>query len=66
MLPQMSKHCFVCQKEIKPASEGGHPSDPCAVTVTTNADGEEQEQNTQVLFCHFECFQQMSGGALWL
>jgi len=36
------------------------------VTLITKADRPEDEQDAQVLFCHFRCFRKMAGDALFL
>lgn len=66
MALKTATYCFLCKEGVSPSSEGGHPLDPCMVTLITKADRPEDEQDAQVLFCHFRCFREVAGGLLFL
>lgn len=66
MLWGMLTYCFLCHQDVTPAGKGGHPLDPCTVTVVTNADRAGDEHQVQVFFCHFRCIERVVGDLMYL
>jgi hypothetical protein len=44
--------CCICGDNINKDSK----LDPCGMSIYTNLDKNEDEQEEQIFFCHFSCF----------
>jgi len=46
-------HCSLCGESIE---EKAHKLDPCGLYIISNIMEEEDKQNENLFFCHYECF----------
>jgi hypothetical protein len=53
--------CCICKQKITPEDKRKNSHNPCALTVTTNCDGNVMEQKEQTFFCHMDCFKELHG-----
>lgn len=53
--------CCICKQKITSEDKRRNEHNPCALTVTTNWDGNVMEQKEQIFFCHFDCFKTFYG-----
>jgi len=53
--------CCICKQKITSEDKLTNNHNPCALTVTTNCDGNVMEQKEQTFFGHFECFKEFYG-----
>jgi hypothetical protein len=58
--------CCICKESMPAAGDADRCFDPCAITLSTNADREWGQQRQQVFPCHFECFRALIGDDTFL
>ncbi|MGM0885097.1 MAG: hypothetical protein ACQEXQ_29150 [Bacillota bacterium] len=54
----MEYKCCICKQKITSEDRMMNNHNPCALTITTNLEGNVMEQKEQTFFCHFKCFKE--------